>query len=124
MTLEQATSGQCLERFVHSYLQINAVRPTPYPVVPDATQAIYIGLNGSLVSGTQQQAHDVQLFEPGQCFGIRFYPGALRHFFDLNLQEITNEFVDTAFLHCGNFASLHQKIYIQTSFEQRANICE
>ena len=124
LSLQQTGSSKTLKHLIHSYIQINADRPTPYPVVPDGTQAIYIGIGGSLMSGTQQKACDVQLFEPGQYFGIRFYPGALRHFFDLNLQEITNQFVDTGFIPCSQFATLHERIYQQPTFLRRAKVCE
>jgi hypothetical protein len=60
----------------------------------------------------------------GDYFGIRFYPGALRNFFDLNLSEITNQFVDKEYFPCRDFGSLHQEIYQRHDFFERKQLCE
>lgn len=109
---------------VHSYLQIRAARPTPYPVIPDGTQAVFISPQGSFISGAQSRACDVQILQAGEYFGIRFYPGALRYFFDLDLFEITDQFVDTQYFPCRLFGELHNTIYRYQSFHERAHICE
>lgn len=115
---------EVLKDVVHSYLQISAEKPTPYPVMPDGTQAVYISLQGAMIGGAQSRACEVQILQPGDYFGIRFYPGALRYFFDLNLSEITDQFVDDHYFHCKGFSELHDNIYRQQYFQVRARICE
>lgn len=109
---------------VHSYLQITAEKPTQYPIMPDCTQAIYISPQGSLIGGAQIEARDMQLLQPGEYFGIWFYPGALRHFFDLNLSEISGQIVDNSYFSCREFLQLHNEIYRHDDFHSRANVCE
>ena len=119
LTLEFAPACNNLRGIVHSYLQIRAMKPTPYPIIPDGTQAIFIAQHGTKIGGAQTQACDIQILEPGDYFGIRFYPGALRYFLDLNLFEITDQFVEAQF-----FSQLHHKIYQSKTFQQRTYICE
>ncbi|HBA33408.1 MAG TPA: hypothetical protein DCZ12_04655 [Gammaproteobacteria bacterium] len=109
---------------VFSFLQIKAEIPTPYPVMPDGTQAVYISPKGSMIGGAQLSAQDMHLLEPGEYFGIWFYPGALRHFFDLDLSEITGQFVEKSYFACRYFSQLHNEIYEKNSFKERVNICE
>lgn len=72
--------------------------PTRYPIIPDGTQAIFISPNGSLLSGSRLQACDLQILDAGEYFGIWFYPGGLRHFVNLNVSEIKDQFVDDSCL--------------------------
>lgn len=124
LDLEETPAGQILKSMVHSYLQIRAIKPTPYPVMPDGTQAVYISQHGSFIGGAQTQACDIPLLEPGDYFGIRFYPGALRNFFDLDLSEITDQFVDSHYFPCRLFSELHNTIYHYQQFHERAQVCE
>jgi len=124
LSLEHCVPSKVLKHVVHSYLQISAAKATPYPIIPDGTQAIFIGPHSSIIGGAQSQASDLQIFQAGEYFGIRFYPGALRHFFELNLFEITDQFVESHFIPCDKFTQLHNQIYRVHSFQQRANICE
>lgn len=93
-------------------------------MIPDATQSVFISPYGSTIGGAQTQALDLKLMQPGDYFGIRFYPGALRYFFNLNLSEITDQFVDNKFIPCYDFGSLHQKIYQYDHFIERKLLCE
>ncbi len=113
-----------LKGIVHSYLQMNTAKPTPYPVIPDGTQAIYISPYGIKIGGALSKALDLELLQSGEYFGVRFYPGALRHFFNLDLSEITDQFVDSQYFPCQGFAKLHNDIYQSQSFQQRAQLCE
>jgi len=124
LKLEIIKACDSFRGIVYSYLQITANKPTPYPVVPDGTQAIYISPNGSMVGGAQTQAQDVQLLQPGEYFGIWFYPGALRHFFSNDLCEITGRQADANFLQCSHFSRLHIDIYRYKTFSERAFVCE
>lgn len=124
LTLVGAQPCRALRNVVHSYLQVSAATPTPYPTIPDGTQAVFISREGSRISGAQTRARDVDILLPGQYFGIRFFPGALRHIFDLNLSEIADEMVDSHYFPCRRFGALHSEIYRYSSFYERANVCE
>lgn len=122
--LEHSPACKILRGIVHSYLQISAAKPTLYPVMPDGTQAVFISSHATIIGGAQSSACDIQILQPGEYFGIRFYPGALRHFFDLNLYEITDQFVDRKFFPSSDFAELHNRIFRVQGFQKRAQICE
>ncbi|MGD8569672.1 MAG: helix-turn-helix domain-containing protein [Gammaproteobacteria bacterium] len=124
--LSMKAKGPCdaLTGIVHSYLQIKAERQTLYPVILDGSQAIYIPSHGSMISGALTEATEVQLLQPGEYFGIWFYPGALRHLFELNLSEISGQFVDEKYFQCHSFLELHTDIYKYKHFSDRADICE
>ncbi len=124
LSLQQTNSCETLQGVVHSYLQIRTDRATAYPVIPDASQAIFISDTGSIIGGAQLQARDLYLPQAGEYFGIRFYPAALRHFFDLNVAEITNQYVNNQFFPCQCFAELHNILYQNSSFLQRSDLCE
>ena len=122
--MQHAAPCDILTGIVHSYLQISAAKPTPYPVIPDGTQAIFISYHSLKIGGAQSRSHDLQILQPGDYFGVRFYPGALRYFFELNLCEITDQFVDNHYLPCQLFAQLHSAIYRHQHFQERAHLCE
>lgn len=124
LSLQHSPAHQQLRGIVHSYLQITAQKPTPYPVMPDGTQAVFISPEGSFISGAQSTACDVRIPGPGEYFGIRFYPGALRYFFKLDLSEITDQFADSGYFPCRNFRELHKHIYQHRHFQERAQVCE
>lgn len=124
LSLAYSPACKSLRGIIHSYLQVRTEKPTPYPVIPDGAQAIFISPHGSQLGGTQSQACDIQILQPGDYFGIRFYPGALRYFFDLNLFEITDQFVDHYYIPCRNFGELHNHIYQCQHFQERAYVCE
>lgn len=77
-----------------------------------------------MIGGTQTKATEIQILKPGDYFGIRFYPGALRNFFNLNLFEITDQFADSQYFPCRKFINLHHNIYSYQSFKKRAEVCE
>ena len=120
--LQETPANNRLKGIVHSYLQIKTAKPTPYPVIPDGTQAIFISPQGSKISGAQSKTVEVQILQPGEYFGIRFYPGALRHFFKLNLFEITDQFADNQYFPCQIFSQLHNAIYQNQHFKDRKSV--
>ncbi len=124
LSLKYSYPCRALKEVVHSYLQIRAERPTPYPVIPDGCQSIFISPQGSMIGGAQLRACDIKIMEAGEYFGIRFYPGALRHFFDLDVSEITSQFVDEKFLPRCGFGELHNNIYQYQHFGERVDVCE
>ncbi len=124
LSLEYSAPCGSLKGVVHSYLQIRAEKPTPYPVIPDGTQSIFISPHGSIIGGAQIQTRNIQILEAGEYFGIRFYSGALRNFFNLDLSEITDQFVGNEYFPCQNFSDLYQLIYKESKYRKRVNICE
>lgn len=118
LQLEHSPACNILDGVVHSYLQITAKKVTPYPVIPDGTQAIFISPQNSMIGGTQTQARDIQLQQAGEYFGIRFYPGALRYFFNLNLVDITDQYVDPSYFSCTFFNELHNHLYQHNTFHE------
>jgi len=124
ISLKYSLPCEALQNIVHSYLEIEVDKPTPYPILPDGSQAIFISSDGAIIGGAQSQASDMQILLAGKYFGIRFYPGTIRYFFNLNLMEITDQYVDSKYFPCNNFSQLHYKIYECTKFEGRAKICE
>jgi len=124
LSLRSSAPCSALRTVVHSYLQIKADRATPYPVIPDGTQSIFISPNGAMIGGAQMQTCDIQILEAGEYFGVRFYSGALRHLFNLDLSEITEQFVDNKYIPCRAFSNLHHAIYQQIHYFQRVSICE
>ena len=124
LSLEHSPACRMLSNVVHSFLQVSTIKPTPYPVIPDGTQAVFISSHGSIIGGAQSRAHDIQILQPGDYFGIHFYPGALRYFFNLNLLEITDQLVDSHYFPCRDFVGLHNNIYQHQSFHERVHVCE
>ena len=124
LILEHSPPCSLLRGTVHSFLQVSAAKPTPYPVIPDGTQAVFISSRGTQIGGAQLLARDIQMPQQGDYFGIRFHPGALRYFFDLNLLEITDQIVDSQYIPCEKFNELHDHIYQCQSFNGRIHICE
>ena len=86
--------------------------------------AVFLSTDSIQIGGTQPQSLDIQIQQPGDYFGIRFYPGALRYFFKLNLSEITGQFVDSHYFPCEDFAYLNEAVYQHSDFHTRAQICE
>ncbi len=124
ITLKCSPPCDVLKGVVHSYLQIKTEKATPYPVIPDGTQSIFISTRGSVIGGAQLQTRDIQILEAGEYFGIRFYPGALRHFFRVDISEITSQYVGSEYLQCVFFRNLHEFIYQQNDYRKRVDICE
>lgn len=124
LSLQQRAASEPLAGIVHSFLQITATRPTLYPMIPDGTQAVFIGPNSVHLRGAQTKTLDLPITEPGKYFGIQFYPGTLRHFFREDLSDITDRFVDGSYWPCRQFAQLQQPIFNQARFAKRAEECE
>jgi AraC-like DNA-binding protein len=123
LKLEYAEPGNTLKGIVRSYLQISCEYPTPYPVMPDGTQAIYMSPLGSMIGGALTETKDIHLFWPGEYFGIWFSPAGLRHFLKLNVSEITGQLVDSKYFGCRRFTRLHEQIYGCKNFSQRVELC-
>lgn len=113
-----------LRGIVHSYLQVSTLKPSDYPIIPDGTQALFVSQYGTLIYGGVTQALDLKLPAPGEYFGVRFYLGALRHLFKVNINEIGNQVVDSGFLSSAFVSRLHETIYQYASFSSRAKICD
>lgn len=124
LSMQATEPCEALKGIVHSFLQINAERPTLYPVMPDGTQAVYISPQGAMIGGALTKSKEIPLLQAGEYFGIWFYPGALRHLFSLNLSEISGQLVDEKYFQCHRFLQLHSEIYEYEDFYDRARVCE
>lgn len=113
-----------LEGLVYSYLQIKAEHKTLYPIMPDGTQAIYMSSNGLMIGGMQLEAVDMNILQPGEYFGVWFRPGALRHFFKMQMNEIAGAFIDSNDWGCSDLPEFHEKLYELQGFSKRADLCE
>lgn len=113
-----------LRGIVHSYLQVSTLEPSDYPIIPDGTQALFVSQYGTLISGGVTQALNLKLPAAGEYFGVRFYPGALRHLFRVDINEIGNCTVGGDFLPSPFVARLHEVIYQYSNFNSRAKICD
>lgn len=124
LTMKAQAASQALSSAVHSYLQIDTSKPLDYALIPDGTQAVFMSPQGTIIGGAQSFATDIEILAPGKYFGVRFYPGALQQFFDLNLSEITNQYVDSQYFQCCSFNALHERLYAADEFLSRVNIFE
>ncbi len=124
ISLQYFKSCDSLKNIIHSYLEICVTRPISYPVIPDGTQAVFISPDGSMIGGAQSKANDIEILKEGKYFGIRFFPGAIRHFFDLNLAEITDQYVNSGYFPCKAFQHIHSEIFECCNFEDKVHICE
>jgi AraC-like DNA-binding protein len=113
-----------LRTSVYCYLQISISQASPYPVMPDGTQALYFSTQGVLLGGGFDQAQTMQLMAPGDYFGVWFYPAGLRGFFSLDLADIQNQLVDESFIPCAQFQTLQGAVYEQDDFLSRVAICD
>lgn len=124
LSVRYALPTRPLNKRVHSFLQVNAIKPTAYLVIPDGTQSVYMSSRSIMIGGAQSRAREILIPSAGEYFGIRFYPGALRHFLDIDLSEITDEYMHG---HCfidHDFSALHNQIYQLTEFYERVRVCE
>ena len=92
--------------------------------MPDGTQALYMSRDGLMIGGALTEAKHIPLLQAGEYFGIWFRPGALRHFFPLDLSDITGQFVDENYFECRDLSLLHQQIYNFPVFSDRVTFCE
>lgn len=124
ISLQSRIPCAVLTGVVHSYLQIKVDKATPYPVLADGTQSIFISKQGAFIGGAQTKIHEMQILAAGEYVGIRFHGGQLRNFFNVDLSEITDQFVDSFYFPCEHFSNLHQAIYRTNHFHDRVRLCE
>lgn len=124
LAVSRASSSRVLRRYVFEYLQIHASRPTPYPVIPDGSQAIYISSQCIQLSGAWNKIMRVPILQPGMYFGIHFYPATLAHFLQADFSEIKNSLVPVDDYAPGFLPNLAERLYQQTSFAGRCRVCD
>ena len=122
--MQQCPVSPGLRGIAHSYLQISTPKTSDYPVIPDGTQALYVSEYGTMISGGLTQAIELKLPSAGEYFGIRFYPGALRHLFRVNINEIGSGIIDGKFLPSPFITHLHDVIFQYADFHSRAKVCD
>lgn len=117
-----------LEGIVYAFVQVKVDQPTVYPIVPDGTNILFFSKCRESFGGTQAKILEVPLATPkGEYFGIWFYPGAIRHVFNVDLAEAKGCIHDLDYLQSPNSPELrfvHERIYEQDSFQGRALLCE
>lgn len=124
LELQMALPSEPLKQAVYRFLQVSVTQASPYPIMPDGTQALYFSMDGVLVGGAFDHVQKMQLLAPGDYFGVWFYPAGLRAFFKLDLADIQNQLVGEAFIPCCQFKNLQESIYQQASFRQRVQVCD
>lgn len=113
-----------LAELVHSFIQVSVDRPTTYPVIPDGLSAIYVGKQATLCTSPLTEPLDFQLPEAGEYFGIRFFPGALRRLYSLDLTHTCGQLLGGAFLPDTTLSSLHRHLFQHQAFEKRVEVCK
>lgn len=124
LNLKLSQSCAQLSKRVYAYLQIEADRPTLYPVMPDGTQALFLSPHGVMVGGPQSMVHEIPILAAGTYFGIWFYPGSFRLFFDLDVSDMRDQLLDGSVLIGSGIGELHERIYSQSRFENRVTVCD
>ena len=112
--MEAHAAGGILSSLVHRFIKISATQATDYPVIPDATHALYFSQNGSLLSGGLTQPINLRIPQAGEYFGIHFFPAALQRMFKHDFSETADAIVDAHFLP-GEFINALQHIFYQES---------
>lgn len=93
--------------------------------MPDGTNILFFSSCRESFGGTQSKILEIPLTIPdGEYFGIWFYPGAMRRFFNIDLSEASDTIFGLDFLQAPVFRCLHERIYDEVSFESRIGLCE
>jgi len=124
MYLQETAPHARLTSVVHSYLQIHASQASVYPVIPDGAQSVFLSAQSLQINSAFTQTQTINISQAGEYFGIRFFPGALRHFDSLDLSEMRGLWFNQEFFQQPLFQQLSAEVYEKNSFEQRANICD
>jgi AraC-like DNA-binding protein len=124
LNLKRSQPCAPLSTHVYAYLQIEAERPTPYPVMPDGTQALFLSPHGVMVGGPQSMVREIPILAAGTYFGLWFYPGSFRQFFDLDVSDMRDQLFDGSILVGNGIGELHDRIYSQSRFCDRAAVCD
>lgn len=110
---------------VFAFVNVTIRHATVYPIVPDATNMLLFSKCQQSFGGTQPSILEVPLtLVHGEYFGIWFYPGAMRRFFDVDIAESTGLVTDLDFLAGRKWATLGEQIYVHDQVEDRINLCE
>ncbi len=124
LSIEVGRPQQSLSRLIHSFVQVSVDKPTAYPVVPDGLSALYVGRQSTICAISLTKTVDFQLPAAGEYFGVRFFPGALRRLFGLDLTDTAGQLLDASYLPDKNLSSLHKHLFCYGSFERRVKVCE
>lgn len=124
LSMEMQQPSAALSDSILAFLQVTVDRPTPYPMIPDGTNALFFSPHGGLVGGTQTAILEMQFLLPGDYFGIWFKAGALRRLFDVDLSEIVHTVEKDDFLSNKSFLYLNERLYEKSTFLERVQLCE
>lgn len=127
LAIRTAEPCAALRPLVHSYLQVTASAPSVYPVIPDGTQALFLGPQGIRFGGAFSHTVDLYLGEKGEYFGIRFQAGALKHlkpFSRLSLLELQDQLIPADEVLPLGFDRLQQQVYEASQFSEKVSLCQ
>lgn len=124
LSIETCRPQESLSRLIHSFVQVSVDKPTAYPVIPDGLSALYVGRQSTVCAVSLTRTVDFQLPAAGEYFGVRFFPGALRRLFGLDLTDTSGQLLDAAYLPDKILSSLHKHLFRYDSFEWRVKVCE
>lgn len=110
---------------VFAFVQVQVKQSTVYPIVPDGTNILFFSPCRQSFGGTQQSILEVPLtMARGEYFGIWFYPGAMRRFFNVDISEVTNQVQDLDFFSEPKLPNLGEQLYTCKNFSERIALCE
>lgn len=120
-----SAADERLASTVFAFVQVKVTQPTIYPIVPDGTNILFFSTCRQSFGGTQQTILEVPLtMARGEYFGIWFYPGAMRRFFNVDISEVTNQVQGLDYLSEPNYRNLGERLYACKSFSERILLCE
>ncbi|MCV2401743.1 helix-turn-helix domain-containing protein [Marinomonas sp. C2222] len=124
LSIELTPPVAALADAIHAYIQVKVDTPTPYPMIPDATNVLFFSSKTSMVGGTRLSILEAQLLEPGEYFGVWFKPGMFRQFFNVDLADITQAVVDDDYLSNRHFSYLGERLYDKKGFQEKVALCD
>jgi AraC-like DNA-binding protein len=114
-----------LSSYIHAFVHVETHHRTVYPVIPDGTNVLFFSPCKESFGGTQQTILEVPLtHESTEYFGIWFYPGSIRSFFNVDLSTVKNDITSLDFLESPHWLYINEQLSECRSFDQRVELCE
>jgi len=120
----QIFASKALSNVIYSFIEIQIESPTIYPVIPDGMINVFISQSSMFIAGAQTKTNTLPLMQAGKYFGIRFYPGGLNRFFNVDMHEICDQQVSSVFIPDSSFIDILSIVFEAENFEQSAKLCE
>ena len=96
---EEKTPSEFLKDYVHCFWVIKSQsfldKPFDYMIIPDGCVDIYFDFNNHIAdfAGSMFSAVEIELSGKADYLGIRFKPGCITSFFNLSLDEVTDNII-------------------------------